>query len=41
MGITTLDNKTSLIVENDFVGSEGDGRSTLQCHVQRLREVKV
>ena len=41
MGITTLDNKTSLIVGNDFVGSEGDGRSTLQCHVQRLREVKV
>ena len=40
MSITTLDNKTSLIVGNDFVGSEGDRRSTLQCHVQRLRELQ-
>ena len=40
MGITTLDNKTALIVGNDFTGTEGDGRSTLQCHVRRLREVQ-
>lgn len=40
MGITTLDNKTSLIVGNDFVGSEGDRCSTLQCHVKRLRELQ-
>lgn len=40
MGITTLDNKTALIVGNDFTGTEGDGRSTLQCHVRRLRELQ-
>ena len=40
MGIITLDNKTALIVGNDFTGTEGDGRSTLQCQVRRLREVQ-
>lgn len=40
MGITTLDNKTALIVGNHVIGKEGDGRSILQCHLRRLRELQ-
>ena len=40
MGITTLDNKCALIIGNDFTGSTGDGNSTLQCHLERLRELQ-
>jgi len=36
MESTTLDNETAPIVGNDFTGTEGVGRSTLQCHVRRL-----
>ena len=28
MGLTTLDNKTALIIGNDFCGKDGDGRTT-------------
>ena len=40
MRITTLDNKTALIIGNNFTGTEGNVRSTLQCHVRRLRELQ-
>lgn len=40
IGLTTLDNKTGLIIGNDFSGKDGDGRTTLQCHLQMLRELQ-
>jgi hypothetical protein len=40
MGVTSLDNKAALIIGNDFVGSGGDGNSTLQFHLKRLRELQ-
>lgn len=40
MGVTSLDNKSALIIGNDFVGAGGDGNSTLQCHMKRLRELQ-
>ena len=40
MGVTSLDNKAALIIGNDFVGSGGDGNSTLQFHLKRLQELQ-
>lgn len=37
MSITTLDNKAALIIGNDFTGPNGDGDSTLRCHVKRIQ----
>ena len=34
MGITSLDNKSALIIGNDFTGSTGDGDSTMNCVMQ-------
>ena len=34
MGITSLDNKSALIIGNDFMGSTGDGDSTMNCVMQ-------
>lgn len=39
VGVKSLDNKTALIVGEDFTGP-GDGRTTMQCHVHRLRELQ-
>ena len=38
-GITTLDNKCALIIGNDFTGVTGDGHSTPQCHLARIRHL--
>ena len=40
MGVTSLDNKEALIIGNDFVGSGGDGNSTLQFYLKRLQELQ-
>ena len=40
MGVTSLDNKAAFIIGNDFVGSGGDGNSTMQSHLKRLRELQ-
>lgn len=40
MGITTLDNKSALIIGNDFTGSTGDGNFMLQCHVKCIKELQ-
>lgn len=40
MGVTSLDNKAALIIGNDFVGSGGNGNSTLQFHLRRLQELQ-
>jgi len=39
MGVASLDNRAALIIGNDCVGSGGDGNSTLQFHLKRLREL--
>lgn len=40
MGITSLDNKSALIIGNDFTGSTGDGDSTMNCHAKRIQELQ-
>lgn len=40
IGLTTLENKTALIIANNVSGKDGDGRTTLQCHLRRLRELQ-
>ncbi|KAL9957638.1 hypothetical protein ACROYT_G034559 [Oculina patagonica] len=40
MGITSLDNKSALIIVNDFTGSTGDGESTMNCHAKRIQELQ-
>ena len=40
MGITSLDNKSALIIGNDFARSTGDGESTMNCHEKQIQELQ-